>query len=576
MKKKLCLSLAAIFTMVLLQPVSAAEVKITNAEYRAAESKLLLNIKAYGNAVITLVPDGTDLTALGSDELPTYIRQISVTGEKTVPITILSTTAVGKYDVYVSAADGSDKTGVLLYTGTTAGELAEDLALTSNSEEYGAIIHRDAAKAGVDITAYPYYENNKDEIYALMYQFDKDLRSDIYSFYDRFNEKYAYAVIQGGKRTEIEDIISTPRYESLLGIDYDEDYGNDVRIADEAVKADLCDKLSKLDYALVIENGKNFGDVLKEYKIVAALDVARTKTWAEIKSVMLDDFGTELAALTNKTAYKSLKDKEQVFKNMMSYTYSAPEDIEKNFDLAVAAVEEKEASSNSGKSNRTGGGSGGGLKAETPAVVEEQTSHANSGVSFNDLKEEHWAYDAVKSLSERSLINGYEDGSFKPEQTITRAEFAKLIVGLDSALAELSKRDNSENPILVRETEGTVSFADVASTDWFAGYVNQAASAGLVNGSDGYFLPDEKITRQDAALILYRTVSYYNALSGVHVFDDRSSISDYARDAVQRLTVAGIISGTGENNFDPLSSLTRAQAAKLLQNAIEYTEMKGA
>ncbi len=111
-----------------------------------------------------------------------------------------------------------------------------------------------------------------------------------------------------------------------------------------------------------------------------------------------------------------------------------------------------------------------------------------------------------------------------------------------------------------------VSFEDVPSDVWFYEPVCKAAEKGLVNGYGNTFKPKDFITRQDAALIIFRALELPEG--GVSSFTDEAEISDYAKNAVVALSTRGYISGVGNGAFAPKSLLTRAQAAQLIYNAI--------
>jgi len=82
-------------------------------------------------------------------------------------------------------------------------------------------------------------------------------------------------------------------------------------------------------------------------------------------------------------------------------------------------------------------------------------------------------------------------------------------------------------------------------------------------------MPDNLITRQDAAVILHRLISSVKTIDGSVNFEDNANIADYAKEAVSSLAASGIISGMGNGNFAPTENLTRAQAAKLLCSVLE-------
>lgn len=172
---------------------------------------------------------------------------------------------------------------------------------------------------------------------------------------------------------------------------------------------------------------------------------------------------------------------------------------------------------------------------------------------FSDIAG-HWAQEIIENLSERNIIDGFEDGSFRPDTSVTRAQFCKMIV---TAL----NLSNSEN---------VTGFNDVNESDWYAQYVYAASENGIVNGSDGYFMPNDEITRQDAAIMIFRALkSRGRNVFGSKLFDDTDSIADYAKDAVSALAASGIINGS-DGKFNPLNTTTRAEAATMLYNLFEY------
>jgi hypothetical protein len=97
----------------------------------------------------------------------------------------------------------------------------------------------------------------------------------------------------------------------------------------------------------------------------------------------------------------------------------------------------------------------------------------------------HWAEAQISDWFNRGLAEGYSDGTFKPDSTITRAEFAAMV-----------------NRAFNFTETGTTSFSDVSSNKWYAKDVSIAVAAGYIAGySDGTFRPDNRITRQEAAVI---------------------------------------------------------------------------
>ena len=117
------------------------------------------------------------------------------------------------------------------------------------------------------------------------------------------------------------------------------------------------------------------------------------------------------------------------------------------------------------------------------------------------------------------------------------------------------------------EAGGETSFGDVESTAWYAPYVAAAVKAGIVNGiSDTEFGIGRSISRQDMAVMTHRALEKLSIdvePGASHIFTDGDEIAGYAKDAIDILSGAGILSGDG-GKFAPADSLTREQAAKVL------------
>jgi hypothetical protein len=178
----------------------------------------------------------------------------------------------------------------------------------------------------------------------------------------------------------------------------------------------------------------------------------------------------------------------------------------------------------------------------------------------------HWAREYIASAASMGYITGFPDGTVRPNDPVTRAQFVKMVVtafGLKAGNGGL--------------------FADCV-THWAKDYISAAADNGLITGvrrSDGsYFLPEDKITREQAAAILYRLAGTLKIglpeTSVAAEFSDMGKIQDYALPAVLAMQKAGIISGAvkdGAPSFNPGGNTTRAEAVKMIQGMLElYTK----
>ncbi|MBR5506779.1 MAG: S-layer homology domain-containing protein [Clostridia bacterium] len=191
---------------------------------------------------------------------------------------------------------------------------------------------------------------------------------------------------------------------------------------------------------------------------------------------------------------------------------------------------------------------------QTPSVPQDNKTLVSS---FKDISSSHWGYEHICKLSEKNIIKGYEDGTFRPDSNITRAEFVKIVV---DAFSIPKAQKNSE-------------FKDVTENDWFASYIKSAYDRGIVGGFDGLFYPNEKITREDVAIIIYRALALSENQSETE-FSDNDKISQYAKNAVSYLSQNGIITGYETNEFKPEKSITRAEVATVISRLFEKEVLK--
>ncbi|MNC18188.1 Endo-1,4-beta-xylanase A precursor [compost metagenome] len=183
-------------------------------------------------------------------------------------------------------------------------------------------------------------------------------------------------------------------------------------------------------------------------------------------------------------------------------------------------------------------------------------------LAFKDV-EGHWAKDAVNDMGSRLVIDGVGNGMFKPDETITRAEFAAVLVrGLG-----------------LKPAQGTAPFADVAASDWYQGVVKAAYDYRLIDGfEDGGFHPEEKITREQAVVILARALtatqlevkaSSQNGGELLKLFADGNQVSGWAKDSVQAGLQTGLMSGRSADQLAPQANITRAEVAALIQRMLQ-------
>lgn len=171
---------------------------------------------------------------------------------------------------------------------------------------------------------------------------------------------------------------------------------------------------------------------------------------------------------------------------------------------------------------------------------------------FTDTAD-HWAAEYIERAVDYGFVNGYSDGTFRPDDPITRAEFTKIV-----------------NSVLENDLMDDINFEDVSEDDWFFEDVQKGVAAGFISGySESSFGPGNKITRQEAAVMLSRIVPASGEEVTIKVFGDYEDVASWAETAFRKMVGKGYIGGTTAGNLDPESNLTRAQAAKLLVDIYE-------
>lgn len=189
-------------------------------------------------------------------------------------------------------------------------------------------------------------------------------------------------------------------------------------------------------------------------------------------------------------------------------------------------------------------------------------ANGNSGGKtriFIDLGSDHWSYEAVKTMVEYDILSGYQDGSFKPDAMVSRAEFAKIMV---MALAlPLDKSSKSQ-------------FIDVKDNYWANIYLNTAKNylTGYSTTQGTMFKPNQAALREDMAVALVKALDYTLVDDAIlDDYSDEASISKNLRPYVATAVKKGLIKGysyNGKMYLDPQGELTRAQASQLLLNVI--------
>ena len=188
------------------------------------------------------------------------------------------------------------------------------------------------------------------------------------------------------------------------------------------------------------------------------------------------------------------------------------------------------------------------------AVVIDDESHEPVELPFTDVPEGYWAYNAIQYVYGEGLMAGTSDSTFNPEGTTTRGQIVTILWRL------------SDSPVV----NYLMDFSDVDPTAYYGEAIRWATSEGIVGGyGGGLFGPDDAITREQLAVMLYRYAQHegYDTTQGgmaIREYADYEQISDFALEALNWAVSAGIINGTSSTTLSPSGSATRAQVAVIL------------
>lgn len=163
----------------------------------------------------------------------------------------------------------------------------------------------------------------------------------------------------------------------------------------------------------------------------------------------------------------------------------------------------------------------------------------------------HWAKSSIDKWTGHSIVAGYDDGTFRPNNNVTRAELAAFITRTFGLI----------------DTAHSRNYTDVDSSKWYADAVNKVSAQGIMYTPGNQFLPNQKVTREEAAYAIYRAyqISYTETPKLVD-YRDYYDISTWSADAIGSLVAGGYIKGYEDNTFRPQGDITRAEVVTMLDN----------
>ncbi|MEC0253967.1 Ig-like domain-containing protein [Paenibacillus lautus] len=191
-------------------------------------------------------------------------------------------------------------------------------------------------------------------------------------------------------------------------------------------------------------------------------------------------------------------------------------------------------------------------KANGMPVV-DRTTDPTTEISFTDISG-HWAEVSIKEAVRERIVTGYPDETFKPGNTVTRAEFSVMLM----------------NALKSTDAGAELIFTDTAWIgDWAKKAVSQAVQAGIIRGyQDGSFRPNAKMTRAEMAAMIANALELSTEDIPTTSFSDDKVIPAWAKSSVEALKELGIVKGIGAGDFNPSAQTTRAEAVIVLMNML--------
>jgi hypothetical protein len=189
-------------------------------------------------------------------------------------------------------------------------------------------------------------------------------------------------------------------------------------------------------------------------------------------------------------------------------------------------------------------------------TIEAKVAEAKEAIATIDFADTqgHWAEKTIDVFIKLQLIKGYEDGTFKPNSPITRAEFAAI----------LSRAFNIQGG-----SNTSVVLKDIGNS-WAKEAIENLVAAGVIQGyGDGTFKPNNTITREEMVVMLSRIVNLNNLAKDRAKGNFNDLDGAYAASEIKAVAQAGIVSGKGDGRFDPKSNATRAEALQIILNVLK-------
>ena len=461
----------------------------------------------------------------------------------------------GMYGFYIGA-DGVD--GVNLFKReayyATAGDTADVVAALNSFPVNAAAAVREQFLAEnakilkLDLTDYATL-TNKSLVYSALFNTGVN---DPALVGEGFTKAVGVTLISQAASASIQSVVS--KYADALGLDLDGDF-NDI-----TDKTAVYNRLLSLNLLTAADPYKLVKSAFEGCVAVLLLNQAEP---AGIPAILANNYAKFGITADNWAKFQSLTNQYAVHAAVTNKNFANEAAVLSAFNAVVnpGAADSGGSSngSNSGGGRVSGGGASTSFSADTGVVVpmtvtpdaEKPVNEAD--VIFSDIDGVPWAETAIVTLYEDGIINGKDDGTYAPNDNITREEFVKLLI---LAMNERISEDSAE-------------FEDVIAGEWYESYISTVVKIGVVNGmSETEFGIGQNITRQDMAVMISRAIAHKESVLDVRFdnidFADKEEFAPYAQESIEKLAAFGLMRGVGENRFAPANFATRAEAAVVI------------
>ncbi len=547
--KKICMLLLSALLLLPLCVVSADTPSPVSVSYNSTANTVTVDglVSSRKDAAVVLIITQADSPALVDDTTPNTIVSMvrsGASGRVTHTEKIPAGFAGGRYEVFMQSQTGTGA-GYFIYPVKTdiAAQLPYLNGAASATELESRVWEKRDPLAIDEVVFTPVKTPASQVLYALK---PTAGFADADAFLYAYNNALAAVDLQNSEA--VSDVLRT--------------YGTAINVDTAIYDALTADEKPLFEGYMYAENylQRSVEDAFTDNVTRARLKAA--DSWNDLKLQLVNDVN-DAQLSPDKTYFSQLESFDTFYQELFAGFEAADTMGEIRtlyYNTSYACYQAEQEEEDDDDDYRGGGGLGGGSfggftpvkdKEEPKEDPKDEPPVADS--KFSDMGD-HWSREHVQALSDAGIINGFPDGSFKPEASVTRAETIKMIVVLVGASLEVEAGD---------------AFGDVNSTDWFAPYVNAGVANGYIFGNEaGNFNPNDNITREDVCVILYRALKLDGDASEAD-FTDSEEISSYAKEAVAKLVAAGIVQGDDNGAFNPGKAITRGEIATLLSRAMQ-------